>query len=250
MRTLFSAALLGASTLLSAQGVYNQANKPGAATCPKIEVDVDSTVGSRQLSDANSGMVSWHQEGHVFYPKADRKDVSRFAAYDAKGKGTSVASLKGKIVVVELWGANCDPSARMLMDLAQLYERRAKFNFEILAVNFDANRISEDSHILGGWAAVNNFKMKNRDFFDQHQLPFFLPGLGKEGASNFMDVVYSLPLLCVIDADGKLASLDMGYEPQIVSKRLSQLIREAQGAPVPAGPKAGDGISKPENQNR
>ncbi|HXC17433.1 MAG TPA: TlpA disulfide reductase family protein [Holophagaceae bacterium] len=211
---------------LSAQGLYLNADKPGDPTCPKMEIDVDPTVGGHQTSSANSGILRYSQSIHQSYPAGQRKDVSSFTAYDGKKKGTSVASEKGKIVIVALWGYNCDPSARMLMELAQLYSRREKFGFEILAVNFDANRITEDNRALGGWAAIQNFQTRNREFLDKNPLPFFVPGIGKEGASNFIDVVYSVPLLAVIDKDGKLASLDMGYTPNLVAVRLSQLIKE------------------------
>lgn len=215
---------------LPAQGLYLNADKPGDPVCPKLEVDIDPTVGRREIGTANSGMVRQHQEFHRFFPSDQRKDVSLFTAYDGKKKAFSVASFKGKIVIVALWSYNCDPSARMLLELAQLYPRRDKFGFEILAVNFDANRVTEDNRALGGWAAIQNFQTRNREFLEQNPLPFYVPGLGKEGASNFIDVVNSVPLLAVIDRNGKLASLDMGYTPKLVAMRLSALIREEQAA--------------------
>jgi hypothetical protein len=215
---------------LSAQGLYLNADKPGDPTCPKMEIDIDPRVGRHETSSSRGGMIRRHQEFHQSFAMEQRKDVSLFTAYDGKKKGTSVGSLKGKFVIVALWSYNCDPSARMLMELAQLYPRRDKFGFEILAVNFDANRITEDSRALGGWAAIQNFQTRNREFLDQNPLPFYVPGLAKEGASNFVDVVYSTPLLAVIDRNGKLASLDMGYTPKLVAMRLSELIREEQAA--------------------
>jgi hypothetical protein len=215
---------------LPAQGLYLNADKPGDPACPKLEVDIDSGLGRHEISGARGGMVRQYQAFHQHFAADQRKDVSAFTAYDGKKKGTSVASLKGKIVIVALWGYNCDPSARMLMELAQLYPRRDKFGFEILAVNFDANRITEDNRALGGWAAIQNFQTRNQEFLNQNPLPFYVPGLAKEGASNFVDVVYSVPLLAVIDRDGKLASLDMGYTPKLVAMRISELIREEQAA--------------------
>lgn len=211
---------------LCAQGLYYNADKPSDSVCPKYEIEVDPTVGRRELNGANSGVLLQHQTFHNVFPESDRKDVSAFTAYDGKKKGTSVSSLKGKIVVVALWGYNCDPAARMLMELAQLYPRREKFGFEILAVNFDANRITEDSRALGGWSAIENFKTRNKEFLDKNPLPFYVPGVGKEGASNFANVIYSLPVLAVIDRNGHLVSLDMGYEPKLVAMRLSQIIQE------------------------
>jgi hypothetical protein len=229
MITKLAIAMLLAAPL-SAQGLYLNADKPGDPTCPKLEIDTDPTIGRHETSRANSGMVSQHQSFHQVYAPGNRRDVSLFTVYDGNKKGTSIASLKGKLVVVALWGYNCDPSGRMLMELAQLYPRRDKFGFEILAVNFDANRITEDNRALGGWAAIENFRTRQKAFFDENPLPFYVPGIGKEGASNFLDVVYSLPLLAVVDRTGHLASLDMGYEPKLVAMRLSQIIKEEQAA--------------------
>lgn len=215
---------------MPAQGVYLNADKPGDSVCPKLEIDIDPRVGRKQLSAANDGTVRNYQEIHQFFPVDQRKDVSTFTVYDGKKQATSVASLKGKITVVALWSYNCDPSARMLMEMAQLYPRRDKFGFDILAANFDANRISEDNHSLGGWAAIENFRTRNREFLEQNPLPLYVPGVGKEGASNFMDVIYSVPLLAVVDRQGRLASLDMGYTPKLVAERLTQVIREEQAA--------------------
>lgn len=219
---------------LSAQGLYLNADKPGSQVCPKMVIEIDPTVGRRELNDANSGISRNYQTIHQLFPLGSRKDVSSFAAYDAHKKGTSVASLKGKLVVVAFWGYNCDPAARMLMELAQLYPRREKFGFEILAVNFDANRITEDSRALGGWAAIENFKTRNKAFLDEYPIPFYVPGLAKEGASNFINEVTSLPLLAVVDRTGHLASLDMGYEPKLVAMRLSQILKEEQAAKAAA----------------
>lgn len=219
---------------MPAQGLYLNADKPGDQVCPKLEIEVDPRIGRHEISSSNSGMVRNYQYFHQSFAPADRKDVTAFTAYDAKKKATSVGSLKGKIVVVALWGYNCDPAARMLMELAQLYPRRDKFGFEILAVNFDANRITEDSRSLGGWSAIENFKIRNKSFFEDNPIPFYVPGIGKEGASNFLDVVTSLPLLVVVDRSGHMASLDMGYEPKLVAMRLSELIREEHAATAPA----------------
>ena len=219
---------------LCAQGIFTNASKPDAPVCPRLmqektRLNYMSQYG-RNGADASSTLYT--QSGDWFFPLAERKDVSLFAAYDEKTKGTSIASLKGKVVLVGLWSKNCDPSAKMLMEFASLYAKRTQYNFEILAVNFDENQ-QDGGGIEGGWRAINKFRNKNRQFFETSQLPFYTPGLGKEGPSNFMDMVYSLPVLFVVDRQGRLAELHIGYENGFVGQALMRALRERTPAPVP-----------------
>jgi len=243
---LFSLLALTAG-VLPAQGVFANADKPDAPTCPRVMRDKTSlnyggsgpnTTGGLMGADASS--VLYHQQGDQFFPQGQRKDVSAFAAYDEKAKGTPLASLKGKVVLVGLWSVHCDPSAKMLMEFASLYPKRAQYGFDILAVNFDENQ-QDGGGIEGGWRAINIFMIKNRQFFETSKMPVYTPGLGKEGASNFADMVWSLPVLYVVDREGKLAQVHIGYKDGFVGQALRLALGEkapvapAQPPPAPAG---------------
>jgi len=227
---------------LNAQGIFTNANSPDAPTCPRImqektELNYKSQYG-RNGADASA--VRYSQWGDQFFPLTERKDVSSFAAYDERAKGISIASLKGKVVLVGLWSTHCDPSAKMLLEFAGIYAKKAQYGFEILSVNFDENQQggelapNVDVGIEGGWRAINKFRIKNRQFFEASKMPVFTPGLGKEGPSNFMDMVYSLPVLFVVDRQGKLAELHIGYKDGFVGQALMRALRERIPPPAPA----------------
>jgi len=78
------------------------------------------------------------------------------------------------------------------------------------------------------------FRLKNRQFFASSKMPIYTPGLGKEGASTFMDMVYSLPVLFVVDRQGKLAELHIGYKDGFVGQALMRALRERVLVPTPA----------------
>lgn len=219
---------------LGAQGIFNNANSPSDPTCPRVMQEKTELNDKSQYgrNGADASAVRYSQWGDQFFPPAKRKDVSAFAAYDEKNKGTSIASLKGKVVLVGLWSKNCDPSAKMLQEFASLYPKKGQYGFEILAVNFDENQ--QDSGIEGGWRAINKFMNRNRQFFASSHMPVFTPGLGKEGPSNFMDMVYSVPVLFVVDRQGKLAELHIGYKDGFVGQALSRVLREPVPTPAPA----------------
>lgn len=226
----FVAALFVAAPVM-AQGVYLNADSPTSPTCPLVEIEKTKL---ERTSGAGATSVRLYQSGNQFFAKDQRKDVTGFAAYDNKAKGTTVASLKGKVVMVGLWSTHCEPSAKMLMEMASLYDKRAKFGFEILAVNMDRNQ-QEDNGAVGGWPAINQFIIRNPQFFKASGMQVYTPGLGKEGTSNFMDVVRSLPALFVIDREGNLASIALGYKDGFVGDALTRVVSERPPvAPAPA----------------
>ena len=232
------AALCGlAGCVLNAQGIFTNANKPGDPTCPRVlqektELNYKSQYGR---NGADPSHVLYTQQGDWLVAPGERKDVGPFTAYDEEGHGTSIASLRGKVVLVGLWSKNCDPSAKMLMEFSALYDKRTKFGFEILAVNFDENQ-QDGGRIEGGWRAIRKFMSRNRSFFESSKMPVFVPGLGKEGPSNFMDMVYSLPVLFVVDRQGKLAEIHIGYKDGFVGEAVKRALldRSATAPPPPA----------------
>jgi hypothetical protein len=235
-RRLVGTLLLAFAGLASnAQGVFNNANSPDDPTCPRIMRDKTAMHRMSQYgrNDADPSMVVYTQKGDWHIPQGERKSVSSFAAYDEKGRGTSIASLHGKVVLVGLWSKNCDPSAKMLMEFASLYPKRSQFGFDILAVNFDENQL-DGGGIEGGWRAIHKFMNRNRQFFQASQMQVFTPGLGKEGPSNFMDMVYSLPVLLVVDRQGMLAQVHIGYKDGFVGEAVKQALAEGYEAPAQA----------------
>lgn len=226
---LVSLSLLALSLPLAAQGVFMNVDKPGDPICRRVFREVDSLNTSR--GSAQASLEAFAQQGRTFIAPDQRKDVSAFGVADEKGKVTTLAELKGKTVLIGLWSTKCDPSGRMIQELSDIYGKRAQFNFEILAVNFDENRPGENE---GGWRAIKAFQVRNRAFFEKSNMPVFVPGLGAQGPSVLMEMVYSLPALFVVDPQGRLAIVEIGYTPNYIARNLSQIVRESQ---APAAPK-------------
>ena len=228
---------------LAAQGVYTNAAKPGDPICSRVKITQDPTLESRSVTDSNPASVFVYQQGHQVFAPDQRRDVSSFKAYDEKHKGVSIADLKGKIVIVGFWSQNCEPSAKMLMEMAGLEPNKDKFGFELLPVNFDGNDIDNTGNIdtggggvssPGGWIAVGKFKARNHAIFEKYPLDIYLAGIGKEGPSIFMKTFDSMPAMFTIDPQGRLAAVDIGYTQSLVAQRLSMLIREGQAAKAAA----------------
>lgn len=236
MRAFLLPLCLFLSGVLSAQGIYLNANRPDASVCPRLLRDKTAMEFRGYGRGADTSMKRYYQQGVEYFLQGKRKDVSAFTAYNDKGRPTSIASLKGKVVLVGLWSVHCQPSARMLMEFSRIYSKQAQYGFQLLAVNFDATQ-QDGGHIQGGWPAIDAFMTDNRRFFQASKLPVYTPGVGKEGAANFMDTIYSLPVLFVVDREGRLAQIHIGYQNGFVGKSLMQALMEHPvPVPTPAAP--------------
>ncbi len=202
--------------------------------------DRDNAAGTRSGVRAGENLLSEEVSGirHAFFPPAQRREVTAFAVVDSKGRALPISNLRGKVVVVGLWSTHCQPSAKMMMELVDVYARREKFGFEVLAVNFDDLRGDELAQNAGGaptrtgWQSIHAFLARNKDFFKGGTLPVYLPGVGSQGASQLVEDPSALPILLVVDREGRLASMDVGYEPNFVAKSLGRILKEG---PPPAG---------------
>ena len=62
-----------------------------------------------------------------------------FTLQSSDGQQVSLASLKGKVVMVNFWATWCVPCRQEMPHLQALYERYNSLGFELLAVNVEKN---------------------------------------------------------------------------------------------------------------
>lgn len=111
------------------------------------------------------------------------------------GKPVSIAGLKGKVVVVDFWATWCGPCVGEMPRMKKLYAEYKDKGVEFLGVSLD-----EGSE---GREKVKTFVAKNEISWPQH-----CPGDGFDAALVTGLGIDSIPRLLLIDADGRLASLD------------------------------------------
>ena len=66
-----------------------------------------------------------------------------FSLQSNGGEQISLASLKGKVVMVNFWATWCVPCRQEMPHLQALYERYNSLGFELLAVNVEKNKEEE-----------------------------------------------------------------------------------------------------------
>ncbi len=133
---------------------------------------------------------------------------------DLEGKSVSLASLKGRIVVLDFWGSWCGPCRRELPHFEALYGRyREKVAF--LSVNVEMEK-SEEAHLE-----------KARAFIAQNHYSFpVLPD--HDGVAVNAHGISSYPTLLLIGPDGRIRYRNIGYREgfdEIIAAQLADLMK-------------------------
>jgi len=130
------------------------------------------------------------------------------ALNDAEGKPVSLASLKGKIVLIDFWASWCEPCRAEGPNLKEQYKLYKDKGFEILSVSLDTDKknwlkaIADDGLT---WLQVSDLKGYRSDVVQSY-------GIG------------GVPSFFLIDRTGKIiANADIQGAP--LNKRLAELFK-------------------------
>jgi len=138
-----------------------------------------------------------------------------------KGSEVSMKTLKGKVVVVDFWATWCGPCVAEMPNMKKLYAEYKDKGVEFIGVSLDQPKEA------GGLDAL-------KKFVAEHEItwPQYYQGKGWESDFSRSWGINSIPAVFVVDADGKLYSLE-------ARGKLDKLIPELLNKP--ATPKAGAG---------
>jgi peroxiredoxin len=134
-----------------------------------------------------------------------------FALKSSTGEHVSLASLKGKVVMVNFWATWCVPCRQEMPHLQALYERYESLGFELLAVNVEKNNADG----VRKWL---------------EETPVTFPVLldGNNQVSKLYKV-QTMPSTVLIGRDGTMRFIHHGYKPGYENEYQTQvraLLRE------------------------
>ena len=144
-------------------------------------------------------------------------------------KPISMKSLKGKVVVIDFWATWCGPCVAEMPKMKELYAKYRDKGVEFIGVSLDQPKEQ------GGLDKLKEFVKKNEIAWPQYY------------QGNFWDSKFSkswgingIPCVFLVDADGKLASVDARgkLEEMIPNLLQKSKAKVAQSGPASSAPRS------------
>ena len=176
--------------------VFNEVDK-GTALLKKIKTDYPASKIAGKVDDMLSQISKQAEAKKIQGALAPGAEFPDFSVKSLTGQPLSVASLKGKVVLIDFWATWCPPCRAELPNVIATYKQYHDQGFEIIGVSLDSDRDKLDS-----------FLKKE----DGMTWPQYFDGQGWSNALAVKYGVESIPFTVLIGPDGKIISTNLRGE--------------------------------------
>lgn len=156
-----------------------------------------SASGPDLAADTSSGTL-------VFHSPLTGKPAPGFTLNDLNGNKVSLASYRGKAVMINFWASWCTPCKIESPWLVELHDKYASQGFEILGVSSQGDDATPKDTMV--W---NKDKEAIAKFVQQEKLPYPVL-LGGDGIAQPYGGVEDLPTSFFVDRKGVVVAAEMG----------------------------------------
>jgi thiol-disulfide isomerase/thioredoxin len=145
-------------------------------------------------------------------PRSHGGPAPAFDLKDLAGGSVSLATLQGKVVVLDFWATWCAPCVAELPELADFSRKNAPRGVEVMGVVFDSGEPKEIA-----------------DFVRDHKIPY-RQLIGTDSVQDAYDANQGFPTTFVIDGKGSLVTRTVGAVPDKF-ERLQKAVDSVLGHP-------------------
>ena len=146
---------------------------------------------------------------HAVACPADAKPANlEYTLKDAEGKDVSLASFKGKVILLDFWATWCEPCKVEIPGFVKFQDKYGKDGLQIIGIS------------------VDDTVDKLKPFMDEYKMNYpVLQGLGREEVAAAFGAVVALPTTVMISRDGKICSSHMGLtEDKVFEREIKALL--------------------------
>jgi thiol-disulfide isomerase/thioredoxin len=125
-----------------------------------------------------------------------------FTMKDLEGKDVSLASYKGKVILLNFWATWCGPCKAEIPGFVELQQQYAK-----------------DGLVVVGYS-VDDEAPKARAFANEYKMNYpILLGLGREDVQDAYGPIWGIPASFIISRDGRVCQKHLGIAPKAVFEK-------------------------------
>ena len=145
-----------------------------------------------------------------------RKPAPPFKLKDSSGGEVTLASLKGKVVLLNFWATWCGPCQIEIPWFIEFEDKYKDRGFTVVGVSFDDD----------GWISV-------RPYMAAHKINYRI-AIGSDELSQLYGGVDSLPTSFIIDRTGRIAATHVGLvDKRDYQNEILKLLEDSKAGNVP-----------------
>jgi thiol-disulfide isomerase/thioredoxin len=222
------ACALAAKDLKTARTSLTEAIELGYDDFKQIRTDTDleplrKTPGFLEFIDKKQALAAKKADEAIGKEMAKTKPFPfDFKLPDLDGKPLALASLKGKVVVVDVWGTWCPPCRDEVPHFIELQKTYGKQGLQIVGINYEQ---TEDDPIP-----------EIKSFAKEYGINYPLV-IGDDATKEKIPDFQAFPTTLFIDRKGEVRLVAVGQRPH---EYLEAVVKKLLAEPAPAGSKKTD----------